>query len=215
MTRPFFFDDWSVYRRSWGWVLALGIISIILGMIALLDSVLATVASMLVFGWVLMIAGVVEAVHAFRNRNGGHLFLHSLNAVLSFVVGFMLVRYPLSGALIITLLLAVYFVVAGIFRIVTALSLRHPHWGWSLTNGIITLILGILVWIHWPSSGLWIIGLFIGIDLIFSGWAQVMLASGVRHLSAQPAGMGPSVPGYGERMQSRDDLNDQSAPGRA
>lgn len=186
-SRSFFGTDWSVFRRNWGWLLALGIITILLGMIALLDSVFATIVSMIVFGWVLLIAGIVEAVHVFRDRRSGHVFLHSLNAVLSFVVGLMLIRYPLSGALVLTLILAVYFIVAGIFRIVAALRLRLPLWGWSLTNGIITLLLGIFVWAHWPSSSLWIIGLFIGIDLIFTGWAQVMLAFGVRRLGSLPA----------------------------
>lgn len=187
MSRPIFSNDWRPYSQDWGWLLALGVLSIILGVIALFDSILATIASMIVFGWVLLMAGIVEGVHAFRHRKSGHLFLHSLNAALSVVVGLMLLRRPLAGAVVLTLLLAAYFTVAGIFRIVSALSLRTPHWGWALTNGIITLLLGMSVWAQWPVSGLWIIGLFIGIDLIFTGWAEVMLASGVRRLSSQPA----------------------------
>jgi uncharacterized membrane protein HdeD (DUF308 family) len=184
---PILFGDWREYRRNWGWLLALGIVSIILGFIALLDSVLATVVSMIWFGWVLLIAGIVEAVQAFRHRRSGHVFLHSLNAVLSFVMGLLLLMYPLSGALVVTLLLAAYFTVSGIFRIVSAITLRLPSWGWGLADGVITLILGILVWAQWPVSALWIIGLFIGIHLIFMGWAEVMLASGVRRLPLQPA----------------------------
>lgn len=184
---PIFFSNWREYHRNWGWLLALGVVSIILGLIALVDSVLATIVSMIWFGWVLLIAGIVEAVQAFRHRRSGHVFLHSLNAVLSFVMGLILLRHPLAGALVMTLLLAAYFTVAGIFRIVNALTLRLPSWGWGLANGIITLILGILVWAQWPISGLWIIGLFIGIHLIFTGWAQVMLASAVRRLPSEPA----------------------------
>lgn len=179
---PILSGGWHDIRQNWGWLLALGIVWIILGVIALVDSIAATIASMLVFGWVLLIAGIVEAVQAFRHRRGGHLFLHVLEAVLSFVVGLMLLRHPLAGALVMTLLLAAYFVVAGIFRIVAALSIRPPQWGWALGNGIITLILGILVWAQWPVSGLWIIGLFIGIDLIVTGWTRVMLALTVRKL---------------------------------
>ena len=172
-----FMDD---VRRNRGWLLALGILLIILGVIALLDSVYFTVVSMFVFGWVLLIAGIIEAVQAFRHRRAGHLLLHGLNAALSIVVGIMLLRHPLVGALALTLLLAVYFVVVGIFRIVTALSMRIPGWGWTLTNGIISLILGILVWRQWPVAGLWIIGLFIGIDLIITGWSEVALAIALR-----------------------------------
>lgn len=179
---PILSGGWQDFRQNWGWLLALGIVWIILGVIALVDSIAATIASMLVFGWVLLIAGIVEAVQAFRHRRGGHLFLHVLEAVLSFVVGLMLLRHPLAGALVMTLLLAAYFIVAGIFRIVAALSIRSPQWGWALGNGIITLILGILVWAQWPVSGLWIIGLFIGIDLIVTGWTRVMLALTARKL---------------------------------
>ena len=171
-------------RRGWGWLLFWGILLIVLGIIALGDAVLVTFVSIIIFGWVLLIAGIVEAVQAIRHRKAGpgHLLLHVLNAVLGIVVGVMLLRNSLAGALVITLLLAAYFTVAGIFRIVAALTVRIPGWGWALASGIITLILGILVWLGWPHSGLWIIGLFIGIDLIIAGWAQVALALAVRRI---------------------------------
>jgi uncharacterized membrane protein HdeD (DUF308 family) len=181
---PVFIGDWHEYRRNWGWLLALGSISILLGLIALVDSIAATVVSMIFFGWVLLVAGIVEGVHTFRHWRSGHVFLHSLHAVLSFVVGLMLLDHPLAGALALTLLLAAFFTVAGIFSIIVALSLRPPKWGWAMTSGVITLILGILVWAQWPVSGLWVIGLFIGIHLIFAGWTQVMLAFAARSLPA-------------------------------
>ena len=184
---PVFFGGWHDIRRNRGWLLTLGVVSIILGVIALVDSISVTIVSMIVLGWVLLLAGIIEAVQAFRHRQGGHLFLHLLNAVLSFVVGLMLLRRPLAGALVVTLLLALYFVVIGIFRIVASLSLKVPHWGWTLANGIITLLFGILVWAQWPVSGLWIIGLFIGIDLIFMGWTEVMLGLAARRLPQEPA----------------------------
>lgn len=167
-------------RHNWGWLLVLGVVLIVLGIIALADSVAVTVISMFLFGWILLAAGIIEAVQAFRHRRTGHLALHVLNAVLSIVVGLLLLRHPLAGAVMITLLLAAYFTVAGIFRIVTALTLHVPGWGWALAEGIVTLIFGIIVWTRWPVSGLWIIGLFIGIDLIIVGWSEVMLASAVR-----------------------------------
>ena len=109
---PVVASNWRVFRENWGWLLALGIVSIILGVIALLDSIVATIASMLVFGWLLLIAGIVEVVHIFRDRKGGHILLHCLNAALAFVVGLMLLRYPVPGALIVTLLLTAYLVAA-------------------------------------------------------------------------------------------------------
>src|SRR5574338_970762 len=169
----------SELRRNWGWLLALGICLIILGIIALVDSVAVTVISMFLFGWILLVAGIIEAVQSFRHRRSGHLFLHMLNAVLSIVMGLLLLRHPLAGAVVITLLMAAYFTIAGIFRIIAGLAVRVPRWGWALVDGIITLILGVLVWAQWPVSGLWIIGLFIGIDLIIVGWSEVMLAFAV------------------------------------
>lgn len=177
-----FAADLTTLRKNWAWLLVLGIILLALGIIALLDSVLVTTVSMLFFGWILIIAGIVEGIQTFRHRRSGHLFLHVLNTILSIVVGIMLLLNPLTGALVLTLLLAIYFTVAGIFRIITAASIRVPGWGWALFNGIVTLILGILIWAHWPPTGLWIIGLFIGIDLIVVGWSQIMTAIAARAL---------------------------------
>lgn len=174
-------------RRGWGWLLAIGIILVILGIIALVDSIAVSIVSMILFGWILVVTGIVEAVQAFRHRGHGHFFLHLLNAIFSIVVGVMLLRNPLAGSIIATLLLASYFVVLGIFRIGTALTVRVPGSGWALVDGIISLILGILVWAQWPESGLWIIGLFIGINLITTGWSEVMLAIAVRRLAPKTA----------------------------
>ncbi|TAN22706.1 MAG: HdeD family acid-resistance protein [Acidobacteria bacterium] len=182
MTPALFPAGFRELRRNWIWLFVLGILLIILGVVALIDSVTATVISMLFFGWVLLIAGIVEAVQAFRHRNGSHIFLHGMNAVLGIVVGLLLLRHPVAAAMVITLLLAVYFTVAGVFRIMSVLALRPPRWGWALADGIITFILGVLVWVRWPSSSLWIIGLFIGIDLIVVGWSEVMLASAVHQI---------------------------------
>lgn len=174
-------------RRNWGWLLALGIALVFLGLIAVIDAVAVSVISIIFFGWVLIVAGIVEAIHAFRHRNGGHFFLHVLDAVFSFIVGIMLLRDSLAGLLVMTLLLAVYFIVAGIFRIVAALTVRVPGSIWMLVDGIITLILGILVWAQWPTAALWIIGLFIGINLITTGFSQMLLAFAVRRLTPEPA----------------------------
>jgi uncharacterized membrane protein HdeD (DUF308 family) len=97
----------------------------------------------------------------------------------------MLLRNPLASSLVMTLLMALYFLVAGIFRIFTALTVQITGSGWMLVDGIITLILGILVWAQWPMAGLWIIGLFIGINLITYGWSQMMLAFALRRLGAE------------------------------
>jgi uncharacterized membrane protein HdeD (DUF308 family) len=92
----------------------------------------------------------------------------------------IIVANPGAGALVLTLILAVFFMVAGLFRIMAALTMRFPQWGWLLVSGIVTLLLGLLIWRQWPVSGLWVIGLFIGIDMIFCGWSWVMAALAAR-----------------------------------
>ena len=174
-------------RRNWGWLLAVGIVLILLGAFALIHAIAVPVFSMLVFGWLLIFAGIAQGVQAFRHRSSGHFLLHLLNAIFSFIVGIILLRNSLTGLLVITVLLAAYFIVVGIFRIVAALAVRVPGADWTLVNGIITLILGILVWSHWPVAALWILGLFIGINLITTGCSHVMLALTARRLSPKSA----------------------------
>ncbi len=175
--------DLQEFRQNWGWFLALGLILIVFGSIALGSSVLATVASVFFFGWLLLLMGLIEAVQAFWQRKWGGLFLHLLSGILTGVVGLILVANPGAGALVLTLILAVFFMVAGLFRIMAALTMRFPHWGWLLVSGIVTLMLGLLIWRQWPVSGLWVIGLFIGIDMIFCGWSWVMAALAARRSS--------------------------------
>jgi uncharacterized membrane protein HdeD (DUF308 family) len=82
-------------------------------------------------------------------------------------------------------LMAIFFILTGIFRFILALWMRLPNWGWECINGIVTMILGIIIWEQWPISGMWVIGLFIGIDLIISGWAWIMLSLAARQLGAR------------------------------
>lgn len=164
------------FQKNRGWFLALGILLIIAGSLAIVYDVAATILSVLFFGWLLVIAGAMEAVQAFWQPRWGGLFLHLMVGILALVVGFHLVTAPETGAVVLTLVMAIYFMVIGIFRIITALAVRFPNWGWILVSGLITFILGVMIKSQWPMSGLWIIGLFIGIDMIFSGWSYIMLS---------------------------------------
>jgi uncharacterized membrane protein HdeD (DUF308 family) len=94
----------------------------------------------------------------------------------------MMVTNPTESAVLLTLLIAMFLVFEGVFRIVAALAARYPHWGWVLFNGLISVLLGILIWRQWPYSGLWVIGLFIGIEMLLNGWSLVMLSLSARKL---------------------------------
>ena len=176
------------FRRNATWFLVLGVILVILGFIAVGRSIAVTLASMYFFGWLLVIGGVVEAVQVFWQRQWGGFFFHLLGGVLYVVVGFMVLNNPEAGAVALTLLIALFFLIAGAFRIIVALTMRFPEWHWLLLNGAISLLLGLLIWRQWPSSALWVIGLFIGIELIFTGGAWVMLSLAARRLVSQAEG---------------------------
>ena len=163
-------------RRSWGWYLALGIVLIVLGMIAIGSTFVMTIASVFFFGWLLIIGGVMEVIHAFWHKRWAGFFLDLLTGILYVVAGWMMVTNPAESALLLTLVIAMFLVFEGVFRIVAAVAARYPHWGWVMFNGVISLILGIMIWRQWPYSGLWVIGLFVGIEMLLNGWSLVMLS---------------------------------------
>jgi len=170
-------------KRNWGWFLGLGICLIVLGTIALGSSVLATMATVVLIGWLLIIGGVLEGVHAFwRERGWGGFFIDLLTGILYVVVGFMMVANPAEAAVTLTLVIVLFLMFGGIFRVIVALMLRFPHWGWLVLHGAVNLLLGIAIWRQWPLSGLWVIGLFVGLDLIFNGWSLVMLGLSAKKL---------------------------------
>jgi uncharacterized membrane protein HdeD (DUF308 family) len=168
--------DAGALRRNWGWFFVLGVLEIILGTIAIGASVVATVVTVVFFGWLLLIGGVLSAVHAFWRKRWRGFFLDLVTGVLYAVAGFLMVAEPLAAAASLTLLIAMLLLIGGIFRIVVALSGHLEHWGWVLLNGVITAALGVMIWRQWPSSALWVIGMFIGIEMIFYGWSLVMLS---------------------------------------
>jgi uncharacterized membrane protein HdeD (DUF308 family) len=177
-------------HHSRGWFLALGIALIVLGAVCLLGEITATFATVLAIGWLLLIAAVFALIHAVRTHTWGGFFLHLLSAVLRGVTGFLLLRYPLAGALTITLFLASFFIVGGIFRAVGAGVLRFPRWGWATFSGIVSVALGVMLFWQLPASSVWFLGLAVGIDFIFDGTSLVALGLALRGAPAlqQPAG---------------------------
>jgi uncharacterized membrane protein HdeD (DUF308 family) len=166
--------------QNWGWFLAFGLALMLLGILAIVRAVAATVVSMLFFGWLLVIAAGIEIVQAIMVGKWAGLFHHWLGAILFGVLGALIVWRPLVTAEIVTLLMGAFFLVAGLFQLITPFLVSLPEWGWHALNGIITLVLGILILAQWPVSGLWVIGLFVGIELIFYGGAWVALALKLR-----------------------------------
>ena len=166
--------------QYWGWFLAFGIAVLVLGIAAVVRAVTATVASMLFFGWLLVLASGIEIAQAVMVGHWAGFFQHLLAAILFGVAGLLIVMRPLISAEVATVFMAMFFLIGGLFQLVGALAVALPGWGWQAADGIITFVLGLLVLAQWPASGLWVIGLFVGIDLIFYGCAWIALALGLR-----------------------------------
>ena len=123
----------------------------------------------------------------FSGRAWSGIFLHLIGGILGILVGLLVVTHPLAGALAWTLLFASFFTVMGIFRVIAAIRLKFPHWQWAVFDGVVTFALGLLLWAEWPWSGLWFIGLAVGISLVLRGWSYVMFAFAI-HSLALPGG---------------------------
>lgn len=180
----FFLPDVQDIRRHWGWFLALGILLIIVGFLAIGSAFVATLVSVLFLGWLLIIGGVLQLFSAFGVRAHRHLFWELLFGLLALVVGIILIARPAAGAVTVTLVLAVYFVVSGAFHIGASLRVRYPNWGWRLFSGIVTFVLGVILWWRLPLIAFWFLGFAVGLDMLLHGWSWVMLSFMARKVPA-------------------------------
>jgi uncharacterized membrane protein HdeD (DUF308 family) len=171
-------------RNQWWCFLLLGIALVILGSFCIIDPFVPTLASVILLGFVLMAAGIVQIVSSFWAGKWSGMLIHMLIGVLYVVVGYMVVDAPpVVNMVVITKFIAIFLVVSGAFRIVSALVVRFQDWGWALVNGVITLLLGVIINRQLPEAALWVIGLFLGIELLFNGWSWVMLSLGLRAIA--------------------------------
>jgi uncharacterized membrane protein HdeD (DUF308 family) len=169
-------------RGNWLWFVLLGIALLVLGFVAVGSAVVASLATAVTLGVLILLGGIGESIGAFWCRCWSGFFLHLLAGVLSIVVGLLFLRAPIDALLALTLLVACFLMVEGIFTIVAALSYRFGAWGWALAAGIVDLILGVMIW-HWlPESALRVIGLFVGINLVFRGVNWIVLGLALRTL---------------------------------
>ena len=174
--------DLESLRGEWGWFALLGIALVVLGFVALGSLFIASLATAVIIGTLLLIGGVAEVVGAFWCRAWSGFFFHLLAGVLSTVVGVLFVAAPVDALLTLTFLAAVMLLVGGIFKIVAAVSYRFAGWGLLLLGGVIDVILGIMIWQSWPAAALWVIGMFVGINLTFRGVNWLSLALALRTL---------------------------------
>ena len=185
-SRPLMTFDEPVHTH-WGMHLTMGVLAIVLGVVGLSFVGTVTLAGVLYFGWLLLIAGIARLVHAFYTRHWQGVLLNVLVGLLWLALGAMVIAMPAAGALSLTFALVIMFFVAGIFKIVVGTTLRYPQWGWTVVDGAVSILRAALILAQWPVSAAWVIGLFISIDLIFAGWSLVAVALASRRLEGDLA----------------------------
>jgi len=176
-------------HQYWGLFLAEGIVLLVLGVGAVLLPPLATLAVAVIVGWALLLSGVAGLISSLRMRSAPGFGWSLFSAVLGIVAGFVLLRWPLSGALSLTLILTVFLLFEGIASIMLALSHRHgfsARWGFMLVSGIIDLVLAGIIFLGLPGTAAWAIGLLVGVNLVFGGSALIFMAVHAR-TAAPPA----------------------------
>lgn len=173
------FPDASAFRGYSSRFLAVGISLIILGLLAVFFSTFTTILSVIVLGAIIFVGGVIGLIDTitFWRVKGHHGFLLNLvMSILYVVVGIMLISRPVSGAMSLTLLVGTFYLILGLFRLFYSMISQPPNWKWAFFNGLVSLILGLFILAGWPVASLFIIGLFIGIDLLVAGWAYLMMS---------------------------------------
>jgi uncharacterized membrane protein HdeD (DUF308 family) len=170
---------WDAMAAHWKLFMFQGVAMIVLGVLAVLVPMGATLVIELFIGWLFLVSGVVGLIALFSVHNTPAFLWGLLTAALSVVAGGLLIANPVAGALSLTFVLAALFVVEGVFQIATSFGYRHvmaASWVWLLVSGIADLLLAAIIFIGWPISAAWALGLIVGVNLLTSGWGLVMAA---------------------------------------
>ncbi|MGQ3671298.1 HdeD family acid-resistance protein [Xanthobacter sp. TB0136] len=172
MTMPSNFaqDKLQNVRAKWGWFVALGIVFVLLGFFALGHVLISSIATALYVGAFILVAGAAQVIHAFRVQGWSSFLFWLLCGVLYIIAGGLILYQPLMGATIITIFIGAALAVEGVFRIFAAFASRGGSgWGWVFLSGLITLALGCMIIARWPVDSVYVLGIFLGVDLVFAG----------------------------------------------
>lgn len=166
-------DGMRALRAKWGWIVAFGVFTVVAGFIALGSVVMATASAVFIVGLMMLMAGVAEIVAAFNAKDWSHRLLWLLLGALYVFAGFVCIQNPFEAATLLTLMLGIALIVSGLLRIFLATRMKQgTPWGWVVFSGIASVLLGLMIVSHWPASSFFVLGLLLGIDLVFvgSGW---------------------------------------------
>jgi len=170
-------------REHWKLFLTEGIILVILGVLAIVVPPIATLAVTIIVGWLFLFSGAAGLITTFGARHAPGFWWSLLSAVLGIAAGIVLLLWPLSGVITLTLLLIAFFIIEGILSIMYAIEHKNEltgQWGWMLASGIIDLVLAAMIWAGLPSTAAWAIGLLVGINMLFGGAAMIAMAMHAR-----------------------------------
>jgi len=172
-------------KRASGWSIALGVLMILAGVLAICAPLIPGIVVVYIVAWTAIFNGGAQIVYGFRAASGGRLVLEVLLGLLYVVAGVYILMHPLGGLLALTLLIASFLLVYGVIAVVLAFQMRPiSGWGWILFDAIVTILLGCLIWAHWPINSEWLVGTLVGISFIASGLSRLMLSSAVRNLAS-------------------------------
>src|SRR6478609_1128503 len=175
-----FRHELQALHQQWWCFLLLGVSLVVMGTICIAEPLIGSIASVIFLGFLMLAAGISQIVGSFWAGKWSGMLLHILIGVLYAVVGYMIVDEPVVNMVLITKFIAIFLIVSGAFRVVSAMVVRFQDWGWVALNGGVTLLLGVIINRQLPEAALWVIGLFIGIEILFNGWAWVLLALALR-----------------------------------
>jgi uncharacterized membrane protein HdeD (DUF308 family) len=164
-------------QKHWKLFFAEGVLFVILGTLAIIVPHVFTLAFTIFLGWLLLLGGFFQIIRAVSIINMPGFSLWFAIGLLQTVIGYFLVTEPAQGSLTITLLLTVFFAIEGLIKIYFALMMRPlSKWGWVFFSGVTALCLAIVVWVGWPQTGLWVLGLLLGINMVFLGWSLIQIS---------------------------------------
>ena len=178
--------SWGEVSKNWVWFLVLGVIFVVLGSVGIIMVPIMTISAVTVFGVFMAVGGLLQLYHSIKKVEGWKSKISHLIISLIYIFGgFVTILNPIAASTILTLFLAGSLVGIGILRIVTAFQHKDDieNWVWIVISGILSILLGLMIGLHWPTSSLWALGIFISIDLIFSGWTYIFFALGAKRAS--------------------------------
>ena len=171
-------------KKNATWLIVLGVLTAILGVLAIASPLMSGIAVTLFIGGLLTVMGVMQIIAAFKSGQWGSGIVGTLIGLLSVAAGLLMIFRPGIGLASLTLFLAAYFLVDGIFEIIASFKMKpESGWGWMLFNGIVAAVLGFLLWRQWPVSGSYAIGILFGIHILMSGIVMIVVGFGARRIS--------------------------------